>query len=91
VLASLGELPLELGIRVEVILDCALRGARDENQLFGARLERLLHCVLDQGLVDDRQHFFRRCFGSGQKAGSPARNGEHDGSDRRHRYLSITL
>ena len=89
VLAGLGELPLELGIRVEVILDCALRGSRDEDQLLGAGLERFFDGVLDQRLVDDRQHLFRRRFGRGQKASSSARNGEHDGSNRRHRYLSV--
>ena len=63
VLAGLGQLPLELGIGVEVILDGAFRRARDEHQALGACIECLFHRVLNQRLVDDRQHLLRRCFG----------------------------
>ena len=68
VLAGLGELTLELGVGVEVILDRALRRAGDEHEPLGARGERLFHRVLNQRLVDDRQHLLRRCLGGRQES-----------------------
>ncbi len=63
VLAGLGQLPLELGIGVEMVLDGAFRRAGDEHQALGACSEGLFHRVLNQRLVDDRQHLLRRRLG----------------------------
>ena len=58
----------ELRIAVEMILDGALRAAGDEHQRLGARRQRLVHRILNQRLVDDRQHFLRARLGDGQKS-----------------------
>jgi hypothetical protein len=65
VLAGLGELSLELRVRVEMILNRPLRRARDENQALGPRVESLFDGVLNQRFVDDRQHLLGRRLGSG--------------------------
>ncbi len=57
----------QLDVGVEVILDRALRAAGDEDQFAGARGERLFRGVLDQRLVDDRQHFLRARLGRRQE------------------------
>ena len=61
-LAGLDQLPLELGIGVEMVLDSAFRRAGDKHEALGACSERLFHRVLNQRLVDDRQHLLRRCL-----------------------------
>ena len=49
---------LELRVCIEVIGDRALRRSRDEDQLCRPGRDSLLDCVLNERLVDDRQHFF---------------------------------
>ena len=58
---------LELRIAVEMILDRPLRAAGNEHQRLRARGERLIHGILNQRFVDDRQHFLGACLGDGQK------------------------
>ncbi len=87
VLTGLGQLALELGIGVEVIFDRALRRARDEDEALGAGVERLLDGVLDQRLVDDRQHLLRRRLGRRQEARSSTRDRKHGCSNAWHRYF----
>src|SRR6267378_2034819 len=65
-------LALELGLQlvglVEVVLDRALVAAGHENHLGDSRRGRLFDRVLDERLVDDRQHFLRARLGHRQKA-----------------------
>src|SRR4051794_19059230 len=58
---------LELVVTVEVIFDGAFRASSDEYEFAGARCERLFSGVLDERLVDDRQHLFRACLRRGKK------------------------
>jgi hypothetical protein len=77
VLLALGlERRLELGIGVEVVLDGALRAAGDEHEVAGTRRQRLLDGVLDQRLVDDRQHLLGAGLGRRQEACATAGDGE---------------
>ena len=81
-LALLRERRLELGITVEMILDRALGTARDEDQESGTRGERLFRRILDQRLVDDRQHLLRARLGGGQEARATPGYGKYRESDR---------
>ena len=72
---------LQLVVGVEVIFDRALRAAGDEDQLAGARSERLLRGVLDQRLVDDGQHFLRAGLGRRQEARAAPCHRKHRRSD----------
>src|SRR3989442_15400692 len=67
------ELGLQLVGLVEVILDGALVAPGDEDHLGDARRGRLLHRVLDQRLVDDRQHLLRARLGHRQEAAAQDR------------------
>ena len=76
-LAAVLEVVLELEGGVEVILDGALVAAGDEDDLVEPRGHRLLHHVLDGGLVDERQHLLRLGLGGGQEARPEPGRGEH--------------
>ena len=67
VLALRFELPLELGVGVEVIFDRALERAGDEHQPCGRPPRAPLPRVLDQRLVDDRQHLLGLALVAGKK------------------------
>ncbi len=82
-LALFGERRLELGVRVEMVLDGALRTAGDEHQQARAGGQRLLGGVLDQRLVDDRQHFLRARLGGGQETRAAPGDGKHREANRR--------
>src|SRR6267378_409555 len=73
-------LALELGLQlvglVEVVLDRALVAAGHEDHLGDSR-RRLLDRVLDQRLVDDRQHLLRARLGHRQKAAAEPRDREY--------------
>jgi hypothetical protein len=75
------ELAFELVGGVVVVLDGALVAAGHEDHVADARGVGLFHGVLDQRLVDHRQHFLGLCLGGGQKAGAKARNGEYSLAD----------
>ena len=76
-LAALGrEFLLELVVGVEMVLDRPLGRAGDEHQLFGAGLQRLFDRVLDQRLVDDRQHLLGTGLGGRQEPGAASRHGK---------------
>ena len=66
------ELGLELVGLVEVVLDRALVAAGDEDHVGDAGGRGLLDRVLDERLVDDRQHFLRARLGGGQEAAAEA-------------------
>ena len=55
--------------------------------LLDAGLHRLFDAVLDQRLVDQRQHFFWLSFGGGEKSGTETGGGEYRLADfSYHRY-----
>src|SRR3546814_20522081 len=60
VLAGLLQLLSELVGLVEVVGDGVLVAVGDEDQRVAPGLDRLVHRVLDQRPVDDRQHFLRK-------------------------------
>jgi hypothetical protein len=72
------EFHLEFVRLVEVIGDRALVPAVDEHQHLGAGSDRLLGGVLDQRLVDDRQHLLRVGLGGRQETRAHAGDGEND-------------
>ena len=87
-LAARLEKRLELDRDVEVILDRVLAAAGDEDDVVDAGRDRFLDAVLDDRLVDERQHFLRLRLGRGQEAGAEAGGGEDgfaDAASRRHR------
>jgi hypothetical protein len=68
---------LELEVAVEVILQRALAASGDEQDVLQSGLDRLLHHVLDGGLVDDGEHLLGRGLGRRQEAGAEAGSGDH--------------
>ena len=70
------ERALQLEGDVEMLHERGLAAAGDEAELLDAGGPRLLDRVLDQRLVDDRQHLLRHCLGGGQEAGAEAGNGQ---------------
>ena len=86
-LAARLEERLELDRDVEVILDGVLAAAGDEDDVVDAGRDRLLDAVLDDRLVDERQHFLRLRLGGGQEAGAEAGGGKDGLSNQRHALL----
>jgi len=64
------QLGFELVGFVEVVLDGALGAAGDEDELGDAGGHRFFHGVLDEGLVDDGQHFLGARLGGGEEPGA---------------------
>ena len=80
---------LEFRIRIEVILDRALRTAGDEYQGVGAGRQRFIDRILNQRLVHDGKHFLRTCLGDRKKSRAASGNGKYGGfywvlSSRKH-------
>ena len=75
-LASRFEERLELDRDVEVVLDRVLAAAGDQDDVVDAGGDRLLDAVLDDRLVDERQHFLGLRLGSGQKPRAESGGGE---------------
>jgi len=67
-LAASAQRRLELEGMVEMILERRFRATGHEDEFLDAGGPRLLEGVLDQRLVDDRQHFLRDRLGRGQEA-----------------------
>ncbi len=78
------EFLLELVVGVEMVLDGALRRAGDEDELVGARRQGLLGRVLDEGLVDDRQHLLGARLRRRQEAGAAAGDWKYGRPDACH-------
>src|SRR5206468_1265597 len=57
--ASLSQRGLELETDIEIIFKCALRASGHKKELLDPRRLGFLNRVVDQRLVDDRQHLFR--------------------------------
>jgi hypothetical protein len=56
---ALRERVFELELAVEMVLDDGLVAAGDEDEMFDAGLARFVDHMLDQRLVDHRQHLLR--------------------------------
>src|SRR6185436_9306864 len=66
----------ELERHVKVVFDGPFMPAGHKDHLPHPGGISLLHGVLDQGLVDDRQHLLRLSLGGWQKARAETRDGE---------------
>ncbi len=77
---------LELVGVVEVVFHGALLAAGDEDHLLDAGADSLLDAVLDDRLVDQRQHLFGLRIGGGKEA-CPPTGGRKDGFADAQRYL----
>src|SRR5262245_33866234 len=77
ILAPRSELGLKLVGLVEVIDDRVLGTAGHEYELGDPGSHRLFRCVLDEGLVDDWQHFLGARFRRRQEPGTEPGNREH--------------
>ena len=70
-----------------MVFDDVLAAAGDEDELLDPGFPGLLDRVLDDRLVDHRQHLLGHGLGGGQEAGAHAgdgKNGFADGSDGCH-------
>ena len=75
------EKALELDVDVEMVLDGVLAAAGDDDDVVDAGLDRFLDAVLNNRLVDEREHFLRLCFGRGKESGAEAGGREDDFAD----------
>ncbi|MGY3461976.1 hypothetical protein ACVWW5_007426 [Bradyrhizobium sp. LM3.4] len=80
-LAARGQRRIELEHPVEMIFDDTFVAAGDEDEVLDAGFPGLVIDILDQRLVDDRQHFLRHRLGGGQDAGAEAGNGKYGFAD----------
>ena len=64
-----------------MIFDGLLAAAGDDEDLIAARGHGLFDAVLNDGLVDQREHFLGLGFGGGQEAGAEAGGGENGFAD----------
>src|SRR5690606_1050073 len=83
-----------------VVFDGPLGRAGDEHQARGAGGQRLFHRVLDERLVDHRQHLLRTCLGRGKETCSPSGHRKYRRTDllevrrpshRSHRAAATSL
>ena len=89
-LAAFEEGGFEFESTVEMVVDRALGAARDKKELLDPGRLGLLDSVVNERLVDDRQHFFRHCLGRRQKPGAQPGNRENSLADRLvHELLAI--
>ena len=58
------------GVFVEVIVDGTLAAAGDKEELLDPGRFCLLDCIMNKGLIDNRQHFLRHRLGRRQKTSS---------------------
>jgi hypothetical protein len=78
---------------VEMIFQRALVATGHEDEFLDPGGKALLHRVLDERTVDDRQHLLRHRLGRGEEAGSQTgnrKNGFSDSLRHAHRPLSGT-
>ena len=67
---------LELDRDVEVVLDGVLAAPGDEDDVVDARGDRFLDAVLDDRLVDEREHLLGLGLGGGEEPRAEAGGGE---------------
>src|SRR6185437_14205566 len=63
---------LETGI--EVVFNRGLAAASDHDDLVATRGQRLFYAVLDDGLIDQREHFLALRLGGGKKTRAQSRS-----------------
>ncbi len=88
--AALLEQVLELEREIEVVLDRPLLAAGDDDDLLDAGGDRLFDGVLDDRLVDERQHLLRLSLRRRQEPGAPS-GGRKDGFADSHRTSGAAL
>lgn len=76
-LAAALEIFFEFERAVEVIFDRTFSSSGNDDDVFDAGCDGLLHDVLNQRLVDQREHLFGRGFGSGEKACAQSSSGNN--------------
>ena len=81
-LAALEQRGFELEGAVEMIVDRALAAARDKEELLDAGRLGLLDGIMNERLVDDRQHLLGHRLGRRQKAGAQPGDRENGLADR---------
>jgi hypothetical protein len=72
-----------------MILDHALVAPGDENKMFDPGVARLIHHILYERAVDDRQHFLGQRLGGGQEARAESGDGEDGLANLLHGSLAI--
>src|SRR5215470_18580560 len=80
-LATLPQRGFELERAIEMIIDSALSPARDKEELLYAGRLGLFDRVMNERLVDDRQHLLGHRLGRRQKAGPQPSDGEDGFAD----------
>jgi hypothetical protein len=81
---ALRERVLESELAVEMVLDDPLVAAGDKYEMLDSGLARLVHDVLDQRPVDNRQHFLRHGFGCGEEPGAQPGDRKHGFANGSH-------
>ena len=89
-LAFFFEHSFQLVADVEMIFDRALAAPRDHDDLIASRRQRLFHAILDDGLIDQRQHLFRLRFGGRKETGAQS-GGRENRLCGRSRFLRRSL
>src|SRR6185369_3839964 len=67
----------EFETHIEVVFDGALAAPGDDNDVLDAGVLRFLDAVLDQGLIDERQHLLRHRLGCRKESCSEPGRGEN--------------
>ena len=76
-----GEEFFEVGAGAEVVFNGGLAGRGNDNGAGEAGPQRFFEAVLDDGLVDDGEEFFRDGLGCWEEAGTPSGGGDYYGFD----------
>ena len=72
-----------------MVLDCAFASPRDDNNVLDSGGDRFFHGILNQRLVDERQHLFGGGFGRGEEASTEACSRNHGFANVVARHVSI--
>lgn len=81
VASALAQGGVQLEALVEMVFQGRLAAARHHDQPLDPGFARLFHGILDQRLVDDRQHFLGHRLGGRQESGAEAGDRENGGAD----------
>ena len=82
-----GQHLFQLEALVKVVFDGGFAAAGDDDRLGEPGGGTLLHAVLNEGLIHQREHLFRDGFGGGKEAGAESRSGEDSFSKGCARHL----
>ena len=84
ILAAPFQRRFKLDLLVEMVLDDSLVASGHENEMFDARFPGLVDHMLDDGPVDDGQHFLRHRFCRGKETCAKTGNGKYGFADGLH-------